>query len=186
MEINTSVQLGLEQALKSLVPYLQSLTDSEGIWDFLDVFPPPSAGADFLYLAGHEASDLPDKTPAYLAFIAGLPDLRAIGPRYPQVTVRMELATAGIGDKETRDAAVITHSQRVAALIKLFSPIYRNTLRAALSPPVAAPDNRPWKGLGFDAWNAEPPTDGRSPSGNAFVANPSYIFTIHFESQPAV
>jgi hypothetical protein len=184
MEINTSIQLGLEQALKSLIPYLKGLSDPLGIWDFLDVFPVPSS-TTFLYLAGHEATDLPDNNTGYLGFIAGLPDLRTIGPKYPNVSVKMDLATAGIGDKDKRGMAVVTHSQRVAALIRLFSPRYYETLREVFNVP-GNPDIRPWKGMGFDAWNAEKPESGQSANGNAFIASPAYIFIVHFEAEPAI
>jgi hypothetical protein len=265
VDINASVQLGLEQALKALIPYLQQLEDPAGVWNFLDFFPP-----GFLYLAGHEATDLPDNETAYLAFIAGLPSYRMISPRYPMVPLKAELATAGIGDEKTRADAVIKHSQRTAALIQLFSPRYYETLREVLNersellatfgpsdvnvpqnkftlqghgltndtqirfllgapgnslpaplveeviyfvinaagnsfkvsdslggPEIVItdsgqgtneiwepPDLRPWKGLGFDAWNAEVPQDGRAPTGNAFIANPSYFFLVHFEIEP--
>ncbi len=188
MEINTSVQLPLEQALKALIPYLQSLEDPEGLWDFLDVpFPstltdPQSAG--FLFMAGHEAPKLPDDKTSFLCFIAGLPDYRAIGMRYPQVFVRMELGTAGIADEVTRTVAITQHSERSAALIRLFSPWYFKALRAVLLPPLEDPDTRPWKGLGFDAWNAQKPVEGQSVTGGDFVAVPSYIFTVHFETAP--
>lgn len=184
MEINSSVQFSIEQALKFLIPYLQVLPDPQGIWDFVDEFPPASS-TTFLYLSGHEATALPDKLGGYLAFTAGLPNLRAIGSRYPNIMVRMELATSGIGDKETRLAAVVTHSRRLAALIRLFSPLYFENLREVLNLS-GAPDNFMWKGLGFDAWNAEPPTDGQSANGNAFVATLPYIFVVHFDLQPAI
>jgi hypothetical protein len=185
MEINSSVQLGIEQALVSLIPYLQSLADAPGDWDFLDVFPPLSS-TTFLYLAAHEAKKLPDDKTAYLGFIAGLPDNRSIGPRYPKVSVKMDLATAGIGDEKTREQDVLIHSQRTAALIRLFSPRYYEVLREVLLPPASGPDNRPWKGLGFDAWNADQPESGQSANGNAFIASPTYLFIIHFEIEPAI
>jgi hypothetical protein len=191
MEINTSVQLGIEQALVSLIPYLQSLADATGYWDFLDVFPPLSS-TTFLYLAGHEAKKLPDDKVGYLGFIAGLPDNRSIGPRYPKVSVKMDLATAGIGDEKTRQQAILTHSQRTAALIRLFSQPYSGDsknpgpLREVLLLPASGPDNRPWKGLGFDAWNAELPESGQSANGNAFIASPTYLFIVHFETAPQI
>ena len=180
VEVNTSIELGLEQGLKALIPYLRGLSDPAGVWNFLDVFP-----EDFLYMAGHEATDLPDEATAFLAFIAGLPDFRAIGFRYPMIPVKFELATAGIGDVQTRTQAVINHSRRAAAILRLFSPRYYESLREIFNI-APNPDDRPWKGLGFDAWNAEPPAEGRSPTGNAFIASPSYIFVVHFELEPAI
>jgi hypothetical protein len=179
MEINASVQLPLEQALKALIPYLRELDDPDGIWNFLDIFPD-----DFLFMAGHEAQGLPDNWTGYLGFISGLPNYRRIGPRYPEVPLKLELATAGVGDEQTRGQAIITHSRRAGALIELFSPRYREVLRDVLNGIGLTTDDRPWKGLGFDAWNADLPQDGRAPTGNAFVANPSYLFIVHFEREP--
>src|SRR6266404_4500231 len=116
MELNTAVQLGLEQALKALIPYLQSLDDPDGFWDFLDIFPVAGPEANpttlgFLFMAGHEAARLPDDKTSYLAFIAALPDYRAISQRYPQIPVRLELGVAGIADEATREAATLLYSQ---------------------------------------------------------------------------
>jgi hypothetical protein len=125
MKPNTAVQLDLERALKSLIPYLQSLEDSLGVWDFLDdAFP-----TGFLFMAGHEATTLPDDKTSFLAFIASLPDYRLLAMRYPQVVVRVELGTAGIADETTRPAAVAQHSIRAAAIIRLFSQWYFDVLR---------------------------------------------------------
>jgi hypothetical protein len=197
MQINTSVQLGLEQALKALIPYLQSLDDPDGIWDFLDVFPAADPEADppvpgFTFIAGHGSDDKPQEKTDFLAFISSLPNYRAIGMRHPQLLVKMELIT-GVLKPDDRATAVVTHSQRVAALIQLFSARYRGDSRRRgpllnILNTIEDPDNRPWKGLGFSAWLAQQdyPQDGISQTGNAFVANPAYIFTVHFESQPAI
>jgi hypothetical protein len=180
MQINSSVQLPLERALKALIPYLQSLDDPDELWDFLDDAFPDS----FLFMAGHEAPTLSDEKTSYCAFIAGLPDNRAIGDRYPQVSLRIELGTAGIADETTRTAAIEAHSVRIAAIIRLFSLRYYNALRAVFNADNIIMDDRPWKGLGFDAWNADKPQEGFSPSGKAFVAQPSFLFIVHYESEP--
>ncbi len=273
MEVGTSVQLPLELALKALIPYLQSLDDPAGLFDFLDEPFPPG----FLFMAGHEAQTLPDDQTSYLAFIAGLANYRAIAMRYPQVLVRMELATAGIADEATRAAAVLEHSRRASAVMRLFSMWYYPVLKSLANTPsgadellllfkpasvskqqdrfdisnsglanddqirfeLGAPDNslpapisesvyyfvvnasssnfqiattqggapvdittsgngeneifkrgsggldqRPWAGLAFDAWNAQPPLEGESPSGKHFIASLSYLCVIHFTAEP--
>jgi hypothetical protein len=179
MKPNTAIQLDLERALKSLIPYLQSLEDSLGLWDFLDdAFP-----SGFLFMAGHEATTLPDDKTSFLAFIASLPDYRLLAMRYPAVVVRVELGTAGIADETTRPAAIAQHSLRTAAIIRLFSQWYFDVLREVFNA-ANDPDTRPWAGLGFDAWNAQPPLEGQSPTGRSFIANPSYNFIVHFEVEP--
>src|SRR4029077_12331254 len=49
---------------------------------------------------------------------------------------------------------------------------------------IPSSDTRPWAGLGFDAWNAQPPLEGESPTGKHFIASPSYRFIVHFEVEP--
>lgn len=177
MQANTSIQLPLEQALKALIPYLQTLEDTDGIWNFLGVFPDT-----FLYLAGHEARNVPETTPAYLGFVSTLANQRIISPRHPVVTVKMELITAQIADPDLRSVAIIDHSLRSSALLKLFSPLYLGTLLKIVNPPSSGPDTRPWQGLGFSYWKALPPESGQSPNGTAFVSSPSYIFCVHLET----
>src|SRR5262249_59602669 len=126
---------------------------------------------------------LVDDEIAYFGFIVGLLSFRVISLNYPVVPLKAELATAGIGDETMRADACVKHSARAVALLQLFSPRYYETLREVLNTS-ADPDVRPWKGLGFDAWNAELPNDGRSPNGNGFLARPTYGFVVHFEIPP--
>jgi hypothetical protein len=67
--------------------------------------------------------------------------------------------------------------------MRLFSQWYFDALRGVFNA-ANDPDTRPWAGLGFDAWNAQPPLEGQSPTGKSFIANPSYNFIVHFEVEP--
>lgn len=173
MEINNSIQLGLEQALAALVPYLQGLEDPDGNFDFLDeLFPAVGQTGSVLFMAGHAAEDLPDDKTDFLAFVAALPQWRDARHRLAAVDVRFELGTGGIADKDTREDAIALHSQRAGAIIQLFSRSYLRTLLQLLNHGAA----RPWEGLIFTGWEPAKPDDGKSVSGNSFIAKPTYTF----------
>lgn len=170
MEINSSMQLGFEQALKALIPHLRGLDDPDDMWDFLDVF--PATNDPKFYYAGHEAEGLPEAETDYVGFVAELPRWRDVRQTQALISLRVEIATGGLADETTRAAAVVKHSQRTAALVQLFHVGHLRSLLAVINA-----EGVPWAGIGFNGWQrAADWTDGNSPSGNTAIARAAYTF----------
>jgi hypothetical protein len=156
-----SIQLDLENALKS---YLTGIT----------AFVPPIP----IY-ASHATEFAADGT--YLAIKADPPDWYALGGFNAQINVVFEFATK-VSDPDVRDGADIAHSVRTGNLIELLSMQNFYSMLGELNPPLwPRPDNRPWKGLGFSAWEEiAPPAEQRSTT--QVVTYLAYEFVVELES----
>jgi hypothetical protein len=156
-----SIQLDLENALKS---YLT------GISLFVPAIP---------IVASHATESASDGT--FVSIKADTPDWYALGGYNAQINVVFEFATK-VSDPDVRDAQDIAHSVRTGSLIELLSMQNFAQAKGQLNPPAfPIPDTRPWKGLGFSAWEEiAPPAEERSET--QIVTRLAYEFVVQLES----
>jgi hypothetical protein len=155
--INPSLQLDLENALKSYLSGVSPINSAP------------------IY-AAHGTEKAPDGT--YLAIRAMPPNWYTWGGYNAAVIVAFQFATQ-VSDPDTRTAVDAAHALRTGALIDLLSMQRFNEIKAALNVPLVPPDVRPWKGLGFSAWEEDEHAD--APTETQVVTTLSYEFVVHLE-----
>jgi len=156
-----SIQLDLENALKS---YLT------GISLFVPAVP---------VFASHGTESAADGT--YVSIKAEPPDWYALGGYNAQINVVFEFGTK-VSDPDVRNAADIAHSVRTGNLIEWLSMQNFAQAKGQLNAPAfPIPDTRPWKGLGFSAWEEmAPPAEERSET--QIITRLAYEFIVQLES----
>jgi hypothetical protein len=155
-----SIQLDLETALKNYITGISLFDPSVPIY------------------AGHSTEFAQKGT--YVAINANPPDWYALGGQNPVLEVQFQFATEVV-DPDARAEADTEHATRTGALIDLLSQQRFKEVLIALNPPVFPfPDNRPWKGLGFDAWEQNPGEDTRTDT--QVLTTLLYEFVVHLES----
>jgi hypothetical protein len=156
-----SIQLDLENALKS---YLTGIS----------LFVPPVP----IYAAHATESGQSDGT--YLAISAAPPDWYSLGGYNALDLISFEFYTE-VADPDTRAAADTAHAVRTGALIDLFSQQRFNEVLGQLNFYGSNPifDTRPWKGLGFSAWEEDTHEDKREEK--RVVTTLRYEFIVQLE-----
>jgi hypothetical protein len=155
-----SIQLDLENALKDFIVGMTLFTPTVPVF------------------ASHSTEF--SQTGTYVAISSNVPDWYLLGGRNPLALVTFECATE-VSDPDVRGIADNEHSQRTGALIDLFSEQRQIEIMGDLNPPPwPFPDNRPWKGLGFDSWCENGGDDTRSET--QVVTRLIYEFVVHLEN----
>ena len=156
-----SIQLDLENALKT---YLT------GISLFVPAVP---------IVASHATETVVDGT--YVSIKADPSDWYSLGGYNAQINVVFEFGTK-VSDPDVRNGADIAHSVRTGNLIEWLSMQNFAQMKGQLNPPAfPIPDTRPWKGLGFSAWEEIAPP-GEERSETQIVTRLAYEFVVQLES----